>query len=1144
MSRPFRPIILGMARFDFQELVERLPLVVYVDQLDAKSSPLYISPQIAELMGYSQEEWLADPDLFTNSLHPADRERVLADIADRNAGLTGSTTNHLSYRLIARDGRVLWIRDDEIVVADSDGGSVAAQGYMQDVTSHRQDSLRLELLIGILSLAANETEPDEVVAATAASLAAVFGDVDVSYVERGDDGSFRIRYSTDEGEPEFWAEIDWSAGYVERLERGEPIVVDDVADEAWLDPIRTRLDERNVVSFVDVPLLRNGKLTGVLWFNCPSARKWAENEISTLVDVAGQLAIVLATARARDHRVRAEIDLRNRDAILEAVSRSAEGFLAHPSVDEAMVNLMRVLGEATGASRAYVFENVVGEGDAPLASRRVHWSKPGWETTIDDPRFGHVYPAPHFPRWAGLMERGEVINSVLEDLPPDERETLAVVECLSIMAVPVFVEAAWWGFIGFEDCERERDWSSAETDALRAAAGLVAAAIGRERAERDLRSRDAILEAVSDGARALVAAQSWRDPAPRFLQALGEASGASRTYLFENGVRADGRRVSSQRFEWTAPGITPELDNPVMQDMCFEEVGLGRIAEISARNEPFMGKVRDLPGEERELFERQGIKALITVPIFVAGEWWGHIGFDDCTTEREWRPAEIDALRTASSLIAAAIERERSEAIQREQEQKLRAVFDMALDAIFITNDDRRFVDVNPAACEYYGVEKDDLVGRKIDDFLPPHRAATVEEDWAEFLQGGPIRAEWETQKIDGTDQIAEASARPNFLPGLHIAFFRDLSERKRLEVELLNAQKLESLGRLAGGVAHDFNNLLTGIAGYASLLLERANGDAELRRDLGEIKRAADRAAELTKQLLAFGRRQVLNPRPLDLNTVVADGGALLQRLLGDHVELDILPAPALGTVRADPGQIEQVIVNLVVNGRDAMPDGGKLTIRTRDAEDGFVELSVSDTGAGMDEQTRAQIFEPFFTTREEGVGLGLASVYGIVQQSGGDVTVESAPGTGSTFTVRLPRVIGAVEVADASPEPTPRRGSETILLVEDEDVVRDLTRRVLERQGYTVLACADGMQAIAIAELDDRRIDLLLTDVVMPGMRGYDVAAKIAVTRPDIKILFMSGYAEEALVGRPAFAGSALIEKPFAVDVLARRVRESLES
>ena len=665
---------------------------------------------------------------------------------------------------------------------------------------------------------------------------------------------------------------------------------------------------------------------------------------------------------------------------------------------------MRVLGEATGVTSAYVFENLGVDDPATHVQRIAGWASGRSHSTVDDPRLAHLHPAPHFPRWAEVLGGGGVVSSRIKDLPESERDALALAGSLSVLAVPIFVEGRWWGFIGFEDAEHERDWSPAEIEALRTAAGIVAAAIKHELAERDLRRRDAVLEAVSHGAECLLAAASWRDAAPHFLQELGEASGASRSYLFENGVREDGRLIASQRFEWAAATTAAQLANPVMQDMCFEEVGLARVAELGTRNELFTSKVNDLPSDERRFFEQQAIKSLMTVPIFVGGQWWGFIGFDDCATEREWSPAEVDALRTSSSLIAAAIERELSEETLREQEQKLRAVFDMALDAIYITDDERHFVDVNPAACEYYGVSKRDLIGRKVEDFLPPHRVATLEEDWAQYLEGGPIRAEWETRKIDGTIQVAEASARPNFLPGLHIAFLRDITDRKRLEVELLNAQKLESLGRLAGGVAHDFNNLLTGITGYASLLLERATDDVELRRDLGEIKRAADRAAELTKQLLAFGRRQVLNPRPLDLNTVVAEVGALLQRLLGDHVELDILAAPALGTVRADPGQIEQVIVNLVINGRDAMPDGGKLTIRTRDAEDGFVELSVTDTGLGMDEQTRAQVFEPFFTTREQGVGLGLASVYGIVQQSGGDVSVESAPGMGSTFTVRLP--------------------------------------------------------------------------------------------------------------------------------------------
>jgi PAS domain S-box-containing protein len=1124
-----------MERFDFRTIVERLPLVVYVDELDESSSPLYISPQIERLLGYTQAAWVADPGLFIRSIHPDDRERVLEEIATRNRQGTG--TPESSYRLVGRDRRVVWVRDDEIVV---DG---AAHGYLQDVTSHKQDSIRLELLVGILSLAADETPPDEIVVHAAERLAELFGDVQVTYAERRDEGGFYIRYSTDTSKPEFWEEVDWSADYIRRLEEGAPIVAEDVATEAWLDPIRDRLLDHQVASFVDVPLLRHGSLTGVLWFNSSQPRSWGEREVSVLVDVAGQLAVVLSNARAREQRLRAERDLSKRDAIIGAVSQSAEQFLTHPSLEKAMVDLIRVLGEATQASRAYVFENLPGEGEVPLTIRRATWAAGSWKTTVDDPRFGHLAPAPHFPRWAEILGRGDVVSSAICDLPDDEREALDLVDALSVLAVPIFVEGRWWGFIGFEDCEQERDWSAAETDALRAAAGLIAAAVNREQAERGLRRRDAVLEAVSHAAERLVAEPSWRDAAPLLLRELGEATGASRAYLFETGVRADGRRVASQRCEWVAPEITPEFGNEVMQDMCFQEVGLGRFQELSERNEIFAGNVKDFPASERELFEAQSIRSLMTVPIWVQGDWWGFIGFDDCVSEREWSPAETDALRTAASVVAAAIERERSEVVLREHEQKLRAVFDTALDAIFITDDDRRYVDVNPAACEYLGVAKRDLLGRRIDDFVPPHKRATIEEDQAAYLAGGPVVTEWESLRSDGAVLIAEASARPNFMPGLHIAFLRDVTDRKRLESDLLNAQKLESLGRLAGGVAHDFNNLLTGITGYASLLLERANGDADLTRDLAEIKRAADRAADLTKQLLAFGRRQTSRPRPLDLNSVLTEVGGLLQRLVGDQVDLVVRPAPELGVVRADPGQVEQVIVNLVVNARDALPAGGRVTIETRNADDGWVELVVADNGAGMDETTRSQVFEPFFTTREQGVGLGLASVYGIVHQSGGAVTVESTLGEGAVFTVRLPRVAEQAEATPAPAAPETRPGSETVLLVEDEDVVRDLARRVLERSGYTVFACADGAEAVELSESHDGQIDLLLTDVVMPGLRGYEVASKVVATRPEIKILYMSGYAEEALVGGPAITASTLIEKPFAIDALARRVREELE-
>ncbi|MBA3347861.1 MAG: PAS domain S-box protein, partial [Actinobacteria bacterium] len=483
-----------------------------------------------------------------------------------------------------------------------------------------------------------------------------------------------------------------------------------------------------------------------------------------------------------------------------------------------------------------------------------------------------------------------------------------------------------------------------------------------------------------------------------------------------------------------------------------------------------------------------------------------------------------------------------AEAVLREHEQKLRAVFDSALDAIFITNDEREYVDVNPAGCELLGVAKRDLLGRRIDDFLPPGRRATVDVDWERFRSRDAVLEEWEALRADGEIRQVEASARPGFLPGLHIAFLRDITERKRLENELVNAQKLESIGRLAGGVAHDFNNLLTGIGGYTALLLERADGVGET-HELEQIARATDRAGELTQQLLAFARRQVLQPRVLDLNATLADVGSLLRRLLGAHIELELVPSAGPATVLADPGQLEQVIVNLAVNARDAMTNGGRLTLAIVEAGD-VVELRATDTGVGMDDATIEQIFDPFFTTREQGVGLGLASVHGTVVQSGGDVTVTSEPGCGSTFVVRLPRVTAKPVAAGPAPAHDPQTGDETILLVEDEDVVRALAHRVLERCGYVVLACANGAEAIDVAERHEQPIHLLLTDVVMPGLRGHEVAERVASTRPGIKVLYMSGYADEALLGRASIVGSALIEKPFAVDALARRVREALES
>jgi len=468
---------------------------------------------------------------------------------------------------------------------------------------------------------------------------------------------------------------------------------------------------------------------------------------------------------------------------------------------------------------------------------------------------------------------------------------------------------------------------------------------------------------------------------------------------------------------------------------------------------------------------------------------------------------------------------------------------------------------------EIFGYTAEEAVGRPINFLQRPGMGEAVTAKIGESIQEtGKFLGEIPCVRKDGSEVPIEITATLIFdkegNPIASIGINKDITERKQLEERLRQTQKMEAVGVLAGGVAHDFNNILTAILGYSELLLRDLAPNNPIHQGIEEIQKAGERAASLTRQLLAFSRKQVLQPKTLDLNLAVTDMERMLHRLIGEDIELLTILAPRLGKVMADPGQMDQVIMNLAVNGRDAMPYGGKLTIETKNItlkEDHarqysgvppgkYVMLAISDTGQGMDAETQVRIFEPFFTTKEvdKGTGMGLATAHGIIRQSGGYIWVYSEPEQGTTFKIYLPRIEeieegGQQEHMLAKPPP----GEESILVVEDNQLVRDLAARVLKTEGYTVLTASDGKEGLRVAERHKDPIHLLLTDVVMPsGMSGRDLAERLATTRPTTKILYMSGYTDNAIVHHGVLDHDLeFLQKPFSPDALLRKIREVLD-
>jgi PAS domain S-box-containing protein len=584
---------------------------------------------------------------------------------------------------------------------------------------------------------------------------------------------------------------------------------------------------------------------------------------------------------------------------------------------------------------------------------------------------------------------------------------------------------------------------------------------------------------------------------------------------------------------------------------------VGRIAEARTpyRTNAVLG---DLSAREQEWARREGVAAFAGYPLIVEDRLLGVMGV---FTRKELPEATMTTLAAIADSLAIGIQGKRAETVLRESEERFRQLAENISEFFWMTDPAKEsFLYVSPAYERIWGRSCKSLLeepGSFFDAIHPDDRPRVLNTLQAE--SGVPYEVEYRIVRPDRSIRwIRDRSfpVRDDAGQMIRIAgMAEDVTEKRQREMQLRQSQKMQAIGRLAGGVAHDFNNLLSVIFGHSALLAASFPSQERLRDSVAEINRAAERAAALTQQLLAFGRRQVVDPKVLDLGSVLAESRKALQQLLGEEVRLTMVLSPGVSRVNIDPGQINQVLMNLALNARDAMPQGGELTVETSridfeadsatlhpERQPGpYVLLTFTDTGCGMTPEVQAHIFEPFFSTKEDRTGLGLSVVDGIVKQNGGHITVVSRPGLDTTFSIYLPAAEESVDGSSQNTLSKPVPGNETILLVEDEDAVREVTALLLESLGYQVLQVSSAEEALNLVQRNRAKIDLLLTDMIMPGMSGRELAEAFRIHDPGVKVLFQSGHTDDVMVRHSILkAEVAFLQKPFSLDSLARKIRE----
>ncbi len=807
---------------------------------------------------------------------------------------------------------------------------------------------------------------------------------------------------------------------------------------------------------------------------------------------------------------RAAEELRRRDALLDAAARTGRMLLAIQDPGQALERIVHLLGEAAGQDRVFYFERQ-GEAsaDAVVVSLRHEWARPGIASQRENPALQGLPLSRLAPRVCAQLGKGQDLCGPVRELPAGERALFEPQGLISCLLVPVLVDGGFEGFTGFGNCQTDYAWSSGERQALAIVAASIGDALARWRAEEAAERNRLLLRTVLDVVPAYICAKSR---AGRFL-------------LVNQKLAAF--------YGTTVEAMTGRLHAELCRDA--EELR----AMLAADREVIEGGVPKLIPEET-MENPDGTQAVLeTYKLpFVAND----------------EPAVL----IVSSDITA---RKRMES----ERERLTAAIEQAGEAVVITDTDGIIRYVNPAFTLITGYTREEAVGQS-----PRLLKSGAQDDafyramWQTLASGRRWAGRMVNVRKDGTRYTEDATISPvlgaNGTIANYVAVQRDVTERLRLSNELQQAQKLETVGRLAGGVAHDFNNLLMGILNYAELCRDHLEPGHRIREWLDEITVEAERSANLTRQLLTFARKQSIVPAVQDVNEAVTAMLKLLRRLIGEDIDLTWTPGGDLWLVKVDPGQVDQILANLCVNARDAIAGTGLVAIETANAvldaaycaahagcaPGEYVRLSVADNGCGMSPEVIERIFEPFFTTKGhgKGTGLGLATVYGIVQQNEGHIAVTSAPGQGTRFDVYLRRFQPPASPAEARPPAVGTGRSETLLLVEDEKSVRLTCQRFLEKRGYVVLAAATPAEALRLASEHVGHIHLLITDVVMPGMNGKELAARLGVLRPGLGCLFISGYTADIVADRKVEGdGVELLPKPFTSGELDQRVRQLLD-